>query len=62
MDCSFFPIQAYVFEDAEILFGKNKITALSVPNPENKRQRGSALFKSATDISSEFFDALAERL
>ena len=62
MDCEFMPFQVYLFEDSKVLFGENKVTALTVPNPENKRQRGSEVFLSAKNIHHEFFELLSNKL
>lgn len=64
MDCTFFPTQAFMFEDTSVLFGKERITALTVPkqNSNSTRKNGSNLFKYANDISEDFFNILADKL
>lgn len=54
MDCDFFPFQVYLFKDASVLFGENRVTALTVPNPDSGRETGSKVFSFAENIHEEF--------
>jgi len=62
LDCDFFPFQAYVFQDASVLNGEHNVQALVVPDPDNKRKRGSKVFSLAENIHSEFFGILGDNL
>lgn len=60
--CDFFPCQAFLFTDPKVLFKNSSMPNLTVPNPDNKRQRGSEVFKTAINIHEEFFGILADVL
>ncbi|GAB3535728.1 MULTISPECIES: hypothetical protein [Vibrionaceae] len=60
--CDFFPCQAFLFTDPKVLFKNGSMPSLTVPNPDNKKQPGSKVFKSAINIHDEFFGNLADAL
>ena len=62
LDCMFFPYQAYLFENVDHLFERSNYPVFKVPNPDIPKQRGSDVFKTATNIHDEFFGNLSEKL
>lgn len=62
LDCDFFPYQAYLFETVDHLFANSSYPVLTVPNPDNDKQKGSKAFKQAINIHEEFFGNLSEKL
>lgn len=62
LDYDYFPLQAFLFDDPSVLFGKDKVTALTVPSTDSKNQKGSKLFSRARNIHEEFFEHLANNL
>lgn len=62
LDYDFFPLQAFLFDDQSVLFGKDRITVLTVPSTDSKNQKGSKLFSRARNIHEEFFEHLANNL
>ncbi len=62
LDYDFFPLQVFLFEDASVFFGENKLTSLTVPCVDYKLRKGSKIFSQAKNIHEEFFENLASKL
>lgn len=62
LDYDFFPLQAFLFENASIFFGEKIINTLTVPCVDYKSRKGSTIFSQAKNIHEEFFENLANRL
>jgi len=62
LDYDFFPLQAFLFEDSALFFGKTKVKSLTVPCVDDKTRKGSKIFSQANNIHEEFFENLANKL